>query len=103
MVRILRRLQQLLTESTRQENMRTLYWLCTLNKDKEALLQEIVKCQNIRNRHQNETNKEIQAYLRAQGDMAEEKKLQLRHALREAQANSEIIFRGSPQQVNADT
>lgn len=95
--------QQLLTESTRQENMRTLYWLCTLNKDKEALLQEIVKCQNIRNRHQNETNKEIQAYLRAQGDMAEEKKQQLRHALREAQANSEIIFRGSPQQVNADT
>ena len=62
-----------------------------------------MKCQNIRNRHQNETNKEIQAYLRAQGDMAEEKKLQLRHALREAQANSEIIFRGSPQQVNADT
>lgn len=95
--------QQLLTESTRQENMRTLYWLCTLNKDKEALLQEIVKCQNIRNRHQNETNKEIQAYLRAQGDMAEEKKQQLLRALREAQANSEIIFRGSPQQVNADT
>ena len=62
-----------------------------------------MKCQNIRNRHQNETNKEIQAYLRAQGDMAEEKKQQLRHALREAQANSEIIFRGSPQQVNADT
>ena len=83
--------------------MRTLYWLCTLNKDKEALLQEIVKCQNIRNRHQNETNKEILAYLRAQGDMAEEKKQQLIRALREAQANSEIIFRGSPQQVNADT
>lgn len=62
-----------------------------------------MKCQNIRNRHQNETNKEIQAYLRAQGDMAEEKKQQLRRALREAQANSEIIFRGSPQQVNADT
>lgn len=62
-----------------------------------------MKCQNIRNRHQNETNKEIQAYLRAQGDMAEEKKQQLLRALREAQANSEIIFRGSPQQVNADT
>ena len=62
-----------------------------------------MKCQNIRNRHQNETNKEIQAYLRAQGDMAEEKKQQLIRALREAQANSEIIFRGSPQQVNADT
>lgn len=94
--------QQLLTESTRQANSRTLYWLCTLNKDKEGLLQEIVKCQNIRNRHQNETNKEIQAYLRAQSDLADEKKQQLLRALREAQANSEIIFRGSPQQVNAD-
>lgn len=32
--------QMLLTESTRSDNARTLYWLCTLNKDKEALLQE---------------------------------------------------------------
>lgn len=95
--------QQLLTESTRPDNNRTLYWLCTLGKDKEPLLQEIVKCQNIRKHHQNETNKEIQAYLRAQGDLAEEKKQQLLRALREAQANSEIIFRGTPQQVNADT
>jgi len=95
--------QLLLTESTRPENKRTLYWLCTLNKDKESLLQEIVKSQNIRKRHQNETNKEIQTYLRAQGDLVEEKKQQLRHILRDAQANSEIIFRGTPQQVNADT
>ena len=95
--------QMLLTESTRSDNARTLYWLCTLNKDKEALLQEIVKCQNIRKHHQNETNKEILAYLRAQSDLAEEKKQQLLRALREAQANSEIIFRGTPQQVNADT
>lgn len=94
--------QQILTESTRPDNNRTLYWLCTLSKDKEPLLQEIVKCQNIRKHHQNETNKEIQAYLRAQGDLAEEKKQQLLRALREAQVNSEIIFRGTPQQVNAD-
>lgn len=33
--------QYLLTESTRQENSRILYWLCTLSKDKEAILQEI--------------------------------------------------------------
>lgn len=95
--------QLLLTESTHPENKRTLYWLCTLNKDKESLLQEIVKSQNIRNRHQNETNKEIQAYLRAQGDLVEEKKQQLKRILRDAQANSEIIFRGTPQQVNAET
>lgn len=95
--------QFLLTESTRAENSRTLYWLCTLNKDKEEMLQEIVKCQNIRNHHQNETNKEIQAYLRAQSELAEEKKRQLAKILRDAQSNSEMIFRGSPQQVNTET
>lgn len=95
--------QQLLTESTKKENERTLYWLCTLVKDKEDLLQEIVRCQTIKNRHLNETNKEIQAYLRAQQDMAEEKKRDLNKLLRDAWNNSEIIFKGSPQQVNADT
>lgn len=95
--------QFLLTESTRNENSRTLYWLCTLNKDKEAILQEIVRCQNIRNRHQNETNKEILDYLRAQKELADEKKRQLAKILQDAHANSEIIFRGSPQQVNAET
>lgn len=95
--------QFLLTESTRKENNRTLYWLCTLNKEKESILQEIVKCQNIRNRHQNETNKEILDYLRAQKELADEKKHQLAKILRDAQANSEIIFRGSPQQVNSET
>lgn len=95
--------QHLLTESTKQENARTLYWLCTLSKDKEPLLQEIVRCQTIRNRHQNETNKEIQAFLRAQSDLADEKRRQLNQLLREAFNNSEIIFRGSPQQVDATT
>lgn len=95
--------QFLLTDSTRQENARTLYWLCTLNKDKEAILQEIVRSQNIKNRHQNETNKEIQAYLRAQSENAEEKKRQLAQILREAMGNSEIIFRGNPQQVDETT
>ncbi len=95
--------QQLLTESTKKENDRTLYWLCTLAKDKEDLLQEIVRCQTIKNRHLNETNREIQAYLRAQQDMAEEKKRDLNKLLRDAWNNSEIIFKGSPQQVNADT
>ena len=95
--------QQLLTESTKKENERTLYWLCTLAKDKEDLLQEIVRCQTIKTRHLNETNREIQAYLRAQQDMAEEKKRDLNKLLRDAWNNSEIIFKGSPQQVNADT
>lgn len=95
--------QQLLTESTKKENERTLYWLCTLAKDKEDLLQEIVRCQTIKTRHLNETNKEIQAYLRAQQEMAEEKNRDLNKLLRDAWNNSEIIFKGSPQQVNADT
>ena len=95
--------KQLLIESSLPENNNTLYWLCTLGKDKDELLQEIVKSQTIRNRHQNETNKEILTYLRAQGDLADEKQQQLLRILHEAQANSEVIFRGSPQQVNAET
>ena len=95
--------QQLLTESTRKENERALYWLCTLAKDKEELLQEIVRSQTIRNRHLNETNKEIQAYLRAQQDIADEKKRDLNKMLRDAWNNSEIIFKGTPQQVNGET
>ena len=95
--------QSLLIDSTRQENARTLYWLCTLNKDKEFILQDIVRSQNIKNRHQNETNKEIQAYLRAQSENAEEKMRQLAQILREAMGNSEIIFRGNPQQVDETT
>lgn len=95
--------QYLLTESTRQDNNRTLFWLCTLAKDKEAILQDIVRSQNIKNRHQNETNKEILAYLRAQSENEEEKTRQLNNILREAMANSEIIFRGTPQQVDAAT
>ena len=95
--------QTMLTESTRPENNKTLYWICTLNKDKDVLLQEIVRSRNIKNRHQNETNKEIQAFLRAQTDNADEKIRQLSQILREAQENSEMIFRGSPQQVNLET
>lgn len=95
--------QYLLTESTRPENIRTLYWLCTLNGDKEAILQDIVRSQIIKARHQNETNKEIQAFLRAQTDNAEEKKRQLSQILHDAMDNSEIIFRGTPQQVTEQT
>lgn len=95
--------QSLLIDSTRQENARTLYWLCTLNKDKEFILQDIVRSQNIKNRHLNETNKEIQAYLRAQSENAEEKMRQLAQILRDAMGNSEIIFRGNPQQVDETT
>lgn len=95
--------QSLLTESTKPENNKILFWICTLGKDKDVLLQEIVRSRNIKNRHQNETNKEIQAYLRAQTDNAEEKERQLKQILLDAQANSEIIFRGNPQQVDGET
>lgn len=92
----------ILTESTKPDNKKTLYWICTLSKDKDVLLQDIVRSRIIKTRHPNETNKEIQAYLRAQSDNANEKSIQLNQILREAQSNSEMIFRGSPRQVNAE-
>ena len=95
--------RELCTESMKPENNKIVYWLCTLGKDKEAILQEIVRSQNIKNRHPNETNKEIAAYLRAQSDFADEQRNQLSKLLREAQGNSEMIFRGNPKQVNAES
>ncbi len=94
--------KQILTESTSSENNKSMFWLCTLNKDKEIYMQEVVRSRNIRNRHANEQNREIQQYLRGQQELAEEKLRQLRQILVEAQANSEIIFRGTPQQVTAE-
>lgn len=93
----------LLSESTRGENSRVMYWLCTLSRDDEPILRDIVRSTHIKQVNQNNPNKEIQAYLRAQTDNAEDKKRQLVQLLRDAMANSEIIFRGSPQQVNGET
>ena len=93
----------LLTESSAAASNKTLYWLCTLGADKEAIVQDIVRSKLIRNRHTNETNEEIKQYLRGQQDNVEQKTRQLRQILVEAQANSEIIFRGTPQQVTASS
>ena len=94
---------ELLKESTKSENSKCIYWLCVLNKNKEVYLNDIVRSQTLKKHHLNESNKEIQSFLRAQGDFAEEKKRQLETILNDSQANSEIIFRGSPQQVNGET
>lgn len=94
---------ELLTESTKPENALTIFWLCTLGNDnKDILLQDIVRGQEINNRHRNESNKEVNDYLKAQKDNAESKKRTLRQLLVSAQNNSEMIFKGSPKIVTAD-
>lgn len=92
--------QRLLTESTQPDKTKTLFWLCSLPSSKEALLVEIVRSQKIIQRHSNESNNEINQYLQGQQEFADDKKRKLAILLNEAQANSEVIFRGSPQQVN---
>ena len=91
------------TESTKPENNLTVYWICSLPKEnKEVLLQEIVKGNEINNRHRGETNKEVLDYLKAQRDNSIQKKTELRQLLISAQENSEMIFRGSAKQVNGE-
>ncbi len=91
------------TESTKPENNLTVYWICSLPKDnKEILLQDIVKGDEINNRHRGETNKEVVDYLKAQKDNAKQKRRDLQQLLISAQSNSEMIFRGSAKQVTAD-
>lgn len=91
------------TESTKPENNLTVFWICSLPKDnKEVLLQDIVKGDEINNRHRGETNKEVLDYLKAQKDNSKQKKRDLQQLLLSAQGNSEMVFRGSAKQVNAD-
>lgn len=92
--------QRLLTESTKPENAKTLYWLCSLPNSKDALLVDIVRSNKINQRHASEQNNEIIRYLQGQKEFAEDKMRKLAQLLNEAQANSEVIFRGSPQQVD---
>jgi len=91
------------TESTKPENNLTVYWICSLPKEnKEVLLQEIVKGNEINNRHRTETNKEVLDYLKAQRDNSIQKKTELRQLLIAAQENSEMVFRGSAKQVTGE-
>ena len=95
--------QAVQTESTKPENNLTVYWICSLPKEnKEVLLQEIVKGNEINNRHRGETNKEVLDYLKAQRDNSTQKKTELRRLLIAAQENSEMVFRGSAKQVNGE-
>lgn len=92
---------ELTTESTRAENNQTLFWICTYKTDIDVMLTDIVRGERVYANHKSESNKEVQDYVRAQKDDAERKRQKLVSVLREAQNNSEIIFRGSPQQVTA--
>lgn len=92
---------ELTTESTRAENSQTLYWICTCKNDINVLLTEIVRSLRVYANHKSDSNKEVQDYVRAQKDDAERKRQKVLNYLKEAQNNSEIIFRGSPQQVTA--
>lgn len=91
--------QRLLTESTQHDKSMTLYWLCALSGSKDTLLIDIVRSQKIIQRHTAESNSEITQYLLGQKENVEDKKRKLMQLLQEAHGNSEVIFRGSPQQV----
>lgn len=91
--------QRLLTESTQHDKSKTLYWLCSLSGSKDTMLIDIVRSQKIIQRHTGERNSEISQYLQGQQENVDDKKRKLMQLLLDAHENSEVIFRGSPQQV----
>lgn len=95
--------QMVLTESTKPENRQVMYWICTLKREKESVLYDIVKDQLIYQNHADDPNKEVKDYLKAQKEDEENKRRELIQLLKEAQANSEMIFRGTPEQVDETT
>lgn len=94
---------KLLTESTRDENKQIMFWLCSLTQSIDMMLIDVVRDNEIYNRHKNEANKEIKDFLRGCDNNQKETKQKIARALREAQKDSETFCQGSPTVVNGET
>lgn len=94
---------RLRSESTERSNEKTMYMVCTLSSSIEGLLNDIVRDNTIVNAHANDSNKEVRDYLKSQEDDAKTKKQEVKRLLGQALGNSESIWRGQTDAVNATT
>lgn len=94
---------RLRSESTESSNEKTMYMVCTLPSPVEGLLNDIARDNAIVNAHINDTNKEVRDYLKSQEEDAKAKKQEVKRLLGHALGNSESIWRGQTEAVNATT
>lgn len=91
------------SESTEKSNERTMYMVSTLPSSIEGLLNDIVRDNTIVSAHANDSNKEVRDYLKSQEEDAKTKKQEVKRLLSLALANSESMWRGQTEAVNATT
>lgn len=94
---------RLRSESTESSNEKTMYMVCTLPSPIEGLLNDIARDNAIVNAHINDSNKEVRDYLKSQEEDAKAKKQEVKRLLGQALGNSESIWRGQTEAVNATT
>ena len=94
---------RLRADSTDHSNDRMMYMISTLPQSIEGLLNEIVRSEAIVQAHQNDNNKEVRDYLTSQEESARERKQEIGRILNQALGNSEAIYRGQTQAVDANT
>lgn len=95
--------RKVLTESNLDENKYRLYLICNLNKDKDTLLNDIVKDQKIIRQHRGDADREIMAYISSQKEDMDNKTQELTRLLRQSLDDSEAVWLGKSQNVNHDT
>jgi len=95
--------RKVLTESNLEENKYTLYLISNLSKDKDTLLNDIVKDQKIIRQHRSDTDREIMAYISSQKEDMESKTQELTRLLRQSLDDSEAVWLGKSQAVDHDT
>lgn len=91
------------SESTERGNEKTMYMVCTLPSSIEGLLNDIVRDNTIVSAHANDNNKEVRDYLKSQEEDAKGKKQEVKRLLGQALGNSESIWKGQTEAVNANT
>ncbi len=91
------------SESTENSNEKTMYMVCTLPSSIDRLLDDIGRDIAIVNAHINDNNKEVRDYLKSQEEDAKAKKQEVKRLLGLALGNSESIWRGQTEAVNATT
>lgn len=95
--------KKVLSESNLEENKYKLYLICNLKKDKDSLLNDIVKDQNIIRQHRSDTDREIQAYISSQKEDMENKTKELTRLLSQSLDDSEAVWLGKSLTVDHDT
>ena len=87
---------QLIQESLGSQNTAKIYLCATLPDSIDSALEEIHKCEEIQRIHRTHPDQEVGRYLEGQLQLANQKRIEIKQALREKFSAGWFIFQGQP-------